>query len=47
MKTDEFPEEIWEAYYAGRWVAGDPPVCSDGWSDADWIRWIGVENFDV
>lgn len=42
----EHPEEIWEAYYAGRWVSrGAPPVCTARWSDADWIRWIGYENF--
>ena len=29
-----------EAYRAGLWVMGPPPVCTARWGEDDWIRFV-------
>lgn len=32
--------EILESYRRGEWMCPTPPVCTDQWTSADWIRYI-------
>lgn len=37
-------QEKWEAYAKGQYRFKAPPVCTAGWSDGAWIRYIDSYN---